>query len=559
MHKSLILSISVCSLIALSSCSSKLGALSSDNFQVTPTPLQTQGGKVTATIDGSFPEKYFTPKATITIIPQLRYANGQVADGEPAVFQGEKVLGNGQTINYRVGGRYTMKSNFDYTPDMRKSDLYATFRAQVGKKSVVIPDVKIGYGVIATSELYRRTLVSDGGVIAPDSFERVKANKYEAKVKFLINQANLRKSELKNNSVQEFVKLLKRINADQKGLNLKNVEVNAYASPEGGFAFNDKLATKRQDNSEVYVKQQLKNAKIKNADIDANYTAQDWEGFQELVKASNIQDKDVILRVLSMYKDPLEREEQIRNMSEAFRELADGILPELRRSRLTINYETVGRSDDEIKALLASDPMKLSADEMLYAASLEKDPAKKEEIYKKTSEYYDRDYRAYNNLAALEMSKGNYDQAQTYLNKAAAIDRNGGEIYANEGLIALKNGNLAEAENLIGKAANCKGFGQAMGTLYIAKGNYSGAMQTLREQDTNTAALANILVNDLSGAKAALNKVKNPDGMTNYLHAIVCARQGNSFATKSYLQEAFKLDPSLQQLAADDLEFANIK
>ena len=151
MHKSLILSISVCSLIALSSCSSKLGALSSDNFQVTPTPLQTQGGKVTATIDGSFPEKYFTPKATITIIPQLRYANGQVADGEPAVFQGEKVLGNGQTINYRLGGRYTMKSNFDYTPDMRKSDLYATFRAQVGKKSVVIPDVKIGYGVIATS------------------------------------------------------------------------------------------------------------------------------------------------------------------------------------------------------------------------------------------------------------------------------------------------------------------------------------------------------------------------------------------------------------------------
>ena len=270
-------------------------------------------------------------------------------------------------------------------------------------------------------------------------------------------------------------------------------------------------------------------------------------------------DKDVILRVLSMYKDPQEREEQIRNMSEAFRELADGILPELRRSRLTINYETVGRSDDEIKALLASDPMKLSADELLYAASLEKDPAKKEEIYKKTSEYYDRDYRAYNNLAALEMSKGNYDQAQTYLNKAAAIDRNGGEIYANEGLIALKNGNLAEAENLIGKAANCKGFGQAMGTLYIAKGNYSGAMQTLREQDTNTAALANILVNDLSGAKAALNKVKNPDGMTNYLHAIVCARQGNSFATKSYLQEAFKLDPSLQQLAADDLEFANIK
>ena len=277
MNKNLILSISICSLVAFSSCSSKLGALSKDNFQVTPTPLEVQGGKVTATIDGLFPEKYFNRKAVITITPELRYANGQVAQGEPATFQGEKVAGNAQTINYRLGGRYTMKSNFDYNDDMRKSDLYATFNARVGKKSVTLPAVKIGYGVVATPELYRRTLLSDGGVIAPDSFERVKANKYEANVKFLINQANLRKSELKNNSVQEFVRLLKRINADKKQLNLKNVEVNAYASPEGGFAFNDKLATKRQDNSEAYVKQQLKNAKMQGTDIDAHYTAQDWE------------------------------------------------------------------------------------------------------------------------------------------------------------------------------------------------------------------------------------------------------------------------------------------
>lgn len=177
--------------------------------------------------------------------------------------------------------------------------------------------------------------------IAPDSFQRVKAQKQEANVKFLINQANLRKNELKNNSVQEFVKLLKKINADREGLNIKNVEVQAYASPEGGFSFNDKLANKRQDVSEDYVKQQLKNSKV-NTDIDAHYTAQDWDGFQQLVQASNIQDKDVILRVLSMYKDPEQREQQIRNMSEGFRELADGILPQLRRSRMIINYETVG-------------------------------------------------------------------------------------------------------------------------------------------------------------------------------------------------------------------------
>ena len=559
MNKNLILSISICSLVAFSSCSSKLGALSKDNFQVTPTPLEVQGGKVTATIDGLFPEKYFNRKAVITITPELRYANGQVAQGEPATFQGEKVVGNAQIINYRLGGRYTMKSNFDYNDDMRKSDLYATFNARVGKKSVTLPAVKIGYGVVATPELYRRTLLSDGGVIAPDSFERVKANKYEANVKFLINQANLRKSELKNNSVQEFVRLLKRINADKKQLNLKNVEVNAYASPEGGFAFNDKLATKRQDNSEAYVKQQLKNAKMQGTDIDAHYTAQDWEGFQQLVKASNIQDKDVILRVLSMYKDPEEREQQIRNMSQAFRELADGILPELRRSRLTINYETVGRTDDEIKAQLASDPSKLSADELLYAASLEDNAAKKEDIYKKTAELYDLDYRAYNNLAAMEFNKGNYEAAKQYLDKAAALNREGGEIYANQGLMALKDGNVGLAENLIGKASGCDGFKQAMGTLDIAKGNYAAASQALDNQYTNTAALAKILVKDYDAAKAILNKVKNPDGMTSYLHAVVSARQGNSFAAKSYLKEAIGKDASLQALADNDLEFANIK
>ena len=193
--------------------------------------------------------------------------------------------------------------------------------------------MKVATGVIATSELYRKTLMNAGACIAPDSFQRVKAQKQEANVKFLINQANLRKNELKNNSVQEFVKLLKKINADREGLNIKNVEVQAYASPEGGFSFNDKLANKRQDVSEDYVKQQLKNSKV-NTDIDAHYTAQDWDGFQKLVSESNIQDKDLILSVLSMYSDPEQREKEIRNLSSVFDQLAKEILPQLLVFRL---------------------------------------------------------------------------------------------------------------------------------------------------------------------------------------------------------------------------------
>ena len=338
MKKRNYLLLSAASVLFMASCS-KMGPLSADNFTVTPNPLESQGGKVAATVNGTFPEKYMKKKAVVTVTPELRYANGQVAKGQSATFQGEKVMGNDQTISYKVGGRYTMKTSFDYVPEMQKSDMYLTFDARKGKKTYNVPAVKVADGVIATSELYRRTLASENGIIAPDTFQRVNEKKQEA---------NIRKSELKNNSIKEFIEMLKKINADREGLNIQNVEIQAYASPEGGVKFNDKLAGQRKNQSEKYVKNTLKKTKV-NADLDAHYTAQDWEGFQELVAASNLQDKDLILRVLSMYKDPEEREQQIRNMSAGFQELANGILPELRRSRLIINYETIGRSDEQIK------------------------------------------------------------------------------------------------------------------------------------------------------------------------------------------------------------------
>jgi len=286
----------------LASCSGKLGALSSDNFKVTPNPLETEAGQVTATINGTFPEKYMNKKAVVRVIPQLQYVkNGslQVVQGQPAAFQGEKVLGNNQTISYILGGHYTMKTTFPYNDAMRESDLYLTFDAKIGKKQVQVPSVKVADGVIATSELYHQTLLQSKGCLAQDGFQRIVAQKQDANIRFLIQQAELRKSELKTGSVQEFVALLKRISQEKETLQLQNVEVSAYASPDGGYELNEKLANKRQQNAEGYVKQQMKQAKVKG-DIEASYTAQDWEGFQELVAASNIQDKDVILRECSM-------------------------------------------------------------------------------------------------------------------------------------------------------------------------------------------------------------------------------------------------------------------
>lgn len=541
----------------MTSCS-KMGPLSADNFTVTPKPLETQAGVVSATVNGAFPEKYMKKKAVVTVTPELRFGDGKVVKGEAATFQGEKVMGNDQVISYRMGGHYTMKTAFAYNPEMQKSDMYLTFDARRGKKVYNVPAVKVNYGIIATSELYRQALTNGGGCLALDSFQRVKAKKQEANIKFLINQANLRKSELKNNSVGEFVKLLKEINKDREGLNLQNVEIQAYASPDGGFKFNDKLANKRQNVSEKYVRKEMKSAGVEG-NLDAHYTAQDWEGFQQLVQASNIQDKDVILRVLSMYKDPQEREQQIRNMSEGFRELADAILPELRRSRLIIHYETIGRNDEQIKAQYNEDAAKLSADELLYYATLEEDAAKKEEIYAKTAQLYTNDYRPLNNQAVMAFNRGDEAKAKELLAQAITKSNNAAEANATLGLIALKNGNVAEAENLIAKATDANALNEALGNLSIAKGNYAQAEEYFKDSYNNSAALAQLLNKNYAAAKATLNNIKNPNGLTSYLHAIVSARQGNKYAANSYLKEALQKDPSLKAYAENDLEFANMK
>lgn len=552
--------LSAVAVATLTSCGGKLGELSADNFKVVPNPLVAESGQVPATINGMFPEKYMAKKAVVTVTPELRFTDNGVetaVKGQSATFQGEKVLGNDQSISYKVGGHYTMKANFAYQPAMQKSDLYLTFNARVGKKEVQVPAVKVATGVIATSELYRSTITSANPCTSQDAFQRVNEQKFDATIKFLIQQAELRKSELKSNSVQEFTSLLKRIAQDQEGLNINNVEISAYASPDGGVSLNEKLANKRQKNTESYVKKQMKAAKI-DANLSSQYTAQDWEGFQELVKASNIQDKDVILRVLSMYQDPQEREQQIKNMSQGFRELADGILPELRRARMTINYETIGRDDDQIFAQYKEDASKLSVEELLYAASIADTDAQRENILKTTTNLYREDSRAYNNLAVLAMQKGNNAEAQKYLSMARTLDAKNAEANANMGLLALQQGDAKTAEDYISRAAGANNLAEALGNLHLAQGKYALAQQDFAGVNSNSAALAQLLNKDYARATQTLANVKNPDAMTDYLNAIVNARQGNNDAAASYLRSAIQKDPKLAQYAANDLELSKV-
>lgn len=549
------LPLALASTLVLASCN-KMGELTADNFTVTPSPLEAVAGQVPVTINGRFPEKYMKKKAVVTVTPVLRYAGGQ-ATGQAATFQGEKVQGNDQEISYKVGGNYTMKNTFAYVDDMEQSELFLTFDARLGKKQVNIPEVKVADGVLSTSALLGRTAGTANTATGEDAYQYAIAQVKQAQIKYLINQAKVRTSELKSVSVQDFVKTLREIKADQKGFEIDGIEVSAYASPDGKLDFNQKLAAERQKTSTGYVKGELKKMDIE-ADVDAQYTAEDWEGFQQLVSESNLQDKDIILRVLSMYQDPEEREKQIRNISAAYTELADEILPELRRARLTLNYNIIGRSDDEIEDQYKEDASKLSVEELLYLASLTENAGEKENIYKTAARLYPQDYRAHNNLAELAYAKGDLAAAKSYLAQAAAQKANAAEVNANNALIALAEGKQAEAENLLAKAATARNYNEVLGNLQIAKGNYAQAAQSLAGAKTNSAALAQILNKDYSAAAQTLTGIAKPDATTDYLKAIVGARTNQTATALASLKEAIAKDPSLKARAAKDLEFITL-
>ena len=551
MTKKLYLPLLMAMVVALfSSCSKKMGELSADYFTVTPQVLEAVGGKVPATINGKFPEKYFNKKAVVEVTPVLKW-NGGEAKGQPATFQGEKVEGNDQTISYKMGGSYTMKTSFDYVPEMAKSELYLEFKATIGKKVVTIPAVKVADGVISTSELVNNTLGNANPALGEDAFQRIIKEKHDANIMFLIQQANIRSSELK--TAKDFNKEVANVN-EAANKKISNIEVSAYASPDGGVSLNTTLAENREGNTTKMLSKDLKKAKI-DAPIDAKYTAQDWEGFQELVSKSNIQDKELILRVLSMYQDPAQREQEIKNISSVYKTLADEILPQLRRSRLTLNYEIIGKSDEEIAKLASSNPSELNVEELLYAATLTNDPAKQEAIYTQATKQFPNDYRAFNNLGKLAYQAGNVDKAESYFKKAASVNASP-EVNMNLGLISLIKGDKAAAETYFGKAAGTKELGESMGNLYIAQGQYERAVNSFGDSKTNSAALAQILAKDYNKAKNTLANVERPDAYTDYLMAVLGARTNNSSMVTSSLKSAVAKDPSLAKKAATDLEFA---
>ncbi len=557
MRKQLFFAVTLVLAMVFSSCNKDLTALDPSLFTTTPNPLVEKAGKVDATITGTFPVKYFAKNATVTVTPVLVF-NGTEVKGTPTQFQGEKVKSNNKIINFKAGGKYTIQTTFNYVPAMAKSELYLDFSVSTSKKTYTIPRVKVADGVMATAQLVAKSFgaadAANGPIIVADKFQRVIQEMQEADIKFLIQKSDIQKKEMKS---EDIVALTQKIKAVKESMNqqVAGFEIAGYASPDGSMEINTNLAEKRQKVTADFINKELK--KVKTAvTIDSKFTAEDWDGFQKLMESSSIQDKQVILSVLSMYTDPEQREREIKNLSNVFKSIAEQILPELRRSRLKLTVDVTGKSDAEIAKLAKEDASKLSLEELLYAATLTQDLSEKAAIYTKASEKAPDCFRTFNNLGVVKYQQGNIDEAARLFAKALEL-KSTPDVNYNAGLCALAKGDLGKAEVSFGKAAGTKGnLSNALGTISIIKGDYTKAKTFFGKTSTNNAAILQILDGNYNGARATLDAVAQPDALTSYLNAIVGARTNNRDAVYAGLRKAVSMDDAYKAKATNDIEFA---
>jgi Flp pilus assembly protein TadD len=537
------------------------------NYTVTPEILEANGGNVNFNIQGRIPEKYFQKKVTLAAKPVLQY-EGSEKTFDPIMLQGESVKANNKVINYANGGSFSAKEVTAYEYPMRKSDLVMKIHATKGKAALDFDPVKIAHGVLATSTLVDNSPLTisgtqkqknTSGVYDPtiDNFQRIVPDKYVADLVYLINSAEVRKTEL---TKEEMQRLDQYIYDAYKGNNkeLKGVEISAYASPDGPLTLNTKLSENREGTSSKAIDNVLSKENVKT-DLKTRYTPEDWEGFKTLMEKSNIQDKELILRVLSMYSDPEVRNREIKNLSSAFTLIAKDILPQLRRSKITATADLVGKTDAEIMALATSDPSKLNQAELLYAATLTTDPEKQKAIYNSFTKIYSDDWRGFNNLGNILLNQGDVDAASTNFEKADRLDPKNPIVQNNLGCIALKKNQLSKAEELFGSASGAgKEVNENLGIVKIIQGQYDTATKYFGDESQSFAnkALAQLLNGDTNGALRTLNSAPVESARIDYLKAIVAARTAKSSMFYESLGNAIKKDPAYKTLAKTDLEFA---
>jgi hypothetical protein len=525
------------------------------SYQVKPNPLETHKGEVTVTIDTKFPEKYFNKKAVVVATPVLKYEGGQKEFGT-TTLQGESVKANNKVIPY-AGGSYSYTGTIPYLPEMMKSELAVKYSAQIKDKTPVeYGSLKIADGVIATSTLVQ---VNPKTVMVGDKFVRITPESYKADIHYLINKYDVRKSELKGDDVLAFEKSLKDAKA-AGNKQLKGAKISAYASPDGPLDLNEKLSGNRGGSAEKFLKKAFKDNKITEAEaaefLTMVSTAEDWEGFKELMEKSNVQDKELILRVLSMYSDPVVREKEIKNISKAYEEIAKDVLPELRRSVMTMNVDIVGLSDEQLLSLAKASPDSLKLEEILYAATLTKDNAEKLDIYQAAARNFPNDSRTFNNVGYVAMQMDKPVVAKNAFEKAKAL-KDDEVSKVNMGAIALAEGDLKTAEELLSAGMSAgDAASYNLGIIKIKQGDYAAAVNYFGNKPSFNAALAQLLNGNNDKALAVLNELGEVEcGCVYYLKAVASARAGKEDGVLNNLRIAVGKDSKWKDLALKDAEF----
>jgi tetratricopeptide (TPR) repeat protein len=524
-------------------------------YEVTPKVPQTDAGMVTVTIKGTFPEKYFDKKTTVTLTPVLTYAGGETAFEKVQVVQGESVQANNKVISY-TGGDFTYTSAIPYTDAMKLSELNLRIKAVRGKKNLDFDPVKLADGVIATS-----TLVDKHGkaISMKDNFVRITPETQVADINYVINRSDILSKELKAEDIALLKEYIKTVSTDPNR-QFKNTMVSSYASPDGTMKINEPLSEKRGVTADKFIKKEfgkIEAAKDPNF-FDEKTTPEDWDGFKSEVENSSMQDKDLILRVLSMYSDPDVREKEIKNMSAAFETLKTDILPKLRRSKMMVNVDKIGRTDDQILAAMTSDPKALTVEEMLYAATLTKDLNEQLKYYQIAAQNFPKDIRTHNDVGCTLMALGKVDEAIAEFEAAKAIQNND-VVKNNLGFGALVKGDMAKAEGYFTSmtaATPESKWGQ--GVIAITKGEYDKAVNLFGTEPCFNLALAQLLKGDVSKAKSTLDSMKDlcKCGKPSYLKAVVGARLDDKNYMMAGLKEAIGFKADWKAYAKTDVEFA---
>ena len=520
------------------------------NCTVVPEVLSVKGGEVPVEISAVFPGKYFNKKATVSAAPVLKFEKGEALYPSTAL-QGEKVVGNAKVVSKKEGAEVTYSGTLPFEDVMRISNLYVRYKATKGKKARTYDSPAIAKGVIATE-----TLADKFGNPAAggNNFQRITPDTAEAAIYYLINSANIRSSQSKSDEIAAVKEFAAKASAAED-MNLNNVEVRSYASPDGTQDWNATVANNRDKASGKFISKELNKKEIeeaKNADFFKQYiVAEDWDGFQKAMNASNIQDKELILRVLSMYSDPDVREREIKNISSAYTSVAEQILPKLRRSKFVVNAEKIGKSDEEILSLMNSDPSQLNVEEMLYAATLVKGSAAQLKVFSQAMKQFPKDWRAFNDYGVVKFNDGEVKAAGEYFKTASRINDN--KIIANnKGCIDLINGNLKGAEALFG-GSDCPEAKYNISIVYLLQGRYADASKSFGDCSCFNSCLASILAGDNS---AAAKKLAASSDDVEYLKAVLAARNNDKSGVISNLKAAIAKDKSWKQAAATDMEFA---